>query len=270
MNFPSFFYSWIGRGPGSALVVAAGLALVPSTNTIYAQSSPAPAKPVATDSALSPATPAQLKTVKALDEKYQKAPSVEMGVNKLVKLGLLGGERKSAGRLTLSNGRLRMELEGDEKSLLVINKETFWAVTFPDPEFKDAPVQVITGSMGNEKASKSSQKKGQKTGHKTSQSQGMLTLLTQGGFLKFFNATGVQKSAEGNVVYFLEPKKQQTDFRRARLTVSADGNEIRELRYWDERDNETTMTFKSVVFGKKPGDSVFTYAPPANAEIMKM
>lgn len=255
MKIPSFSHSWIGRGFGSTLRAVVVLGFAISTTQIYTQVVFAENVKAGADGKAAKVTDSELKTVKALDEKYQKAGSVEMAVDKLVKLGLLGGERKSSGKLVLSGGRLRMELEGDEKSLLVINKKTYWAVTFPGPEFKDAPVQVITGDMGSKKSQ---------------QSQGMLSLLTQGGFLKFFHATGVQKSTDGNLVYSLEPQKQQTDFKRAQLTVTPDGKEIRALRYWDERDNETTMLFKSVKFGKKPGDSEFIYAPPANAEIMKM
>lgn len=260
MISPSDFNSWIRSRSGakatSVLAIAfAGLTLTLSTTKVYAERALPAARQESATGSLQPASSADLKTVKALDKKYQDAPLVEMDVEKLVKLGLLGTEKKSAGKITMSKGRLRMELEGDEKSLLVINSKKFWAVTFPGAEFKDAPVQVITGDMGSKK----------------SQSQSMLSLLTQGGFLKFFNATGVQKGADGESVFFLQPKKEQTDFKRAQLKVSADAKEIRELRYWDQRDNETVMAFKSVKFGnQKPKDQTFSYTPPSNAEIMKM
>lgn len=223
-------------------------------SSAFAQKPSSPTPAAKADEALKPASKADLAVLKTLDQKYQATSSVSMSVEKSIKLGLLGGERKSKGTLILSKGRLRLETEGDEKSLLVINKKNFWAVTFPDADFKDAPVQVITGATDSKKG----------------RSQTMVGLLTQGGFLKFFKATGVQAGANGEKVYFLQPEKQQTDFKRAQLTISADGKEIRGLRYWDERDNETRLVFTGIAFGKKVDEKQFSFAPPANAEIMKM
>lgn len=204
---------------------------------------------------LKPVSKTDLKVMRALDQRYQTAASITMDVEKTLTLGLLGQERKAKGKLTLSGGRLHMELEGTERSLLVINKTSFWAVTFPPPEFKDAATQVITGSVATKKG----------------RSQSLVGLLAQGGFLKFFKATGVRKLPSGESVYFLQPEREQTEFKRAQLTLSSDGKELRELRYWDERDNETRFVFGSIVFGrKKAPDSLFNYVPPANADIMKL
>jgi outer membrane lipoprotein-sorting protein len=203
-----------------------------------------------------PAKPADLKIMKALDSHYQKTPSVTMAVDKSVK-GMLGDIRNAKGQLTLSKGRLRMELssEGtDDKSMLVVNKKTFWAVTFPSHEFKEAKIQVVTGSTATKKG----------------RSQSILGLLTQGGFLKFFEVTGVQKEADGDLLYFLQPEKQAGEFKRAQLKISSDGKEIHELHYWDELDNETKMTFKAIKFGKKLEDAMFSYAPPSDSDVMQM
>ena len=200
------------------------------------------------------ATAQDMKIIRALDGTYQKAASVKMDVDKTLKLGLLQQERKAKGSLLISSGRLRLELTGEEKTLLIVNNKNYWAVTYPSAEFKEAPVQVIEGLMGTKKG----------------RSQSILGLLTQGGFLKFFNVSGVQKEKSGETTFFLQPQKSASEFKRAELKVSADGKEIRELHYWDERDNETLLAFKGVNFGKKPADTNFNFEAPPGAEVMKM
>ncbi len=200
------------------------------------------------------ATAQDMKIIRALDGSYQKAASVKMDVDKTLKLGLLQQERKAKGSLLISSGRLRLELTGEEKTLLIVNNKNYWAVTYPSAEFKEAPVQVIEGLMSTKKG----------------RSQSILGLLTQGGFLKFFNVSGVQKEKSGETTFFLQPQKSASEFKRAELKVSADGKEIRELHYWDERDNETLLAFKGVNFGKKPADTNFNFEAPPGAEVMKM
>lgn len=218
-----------------------------------------PATPVPSSTAAQPTMSSvsakDLKLIEALDSRYQKSKSITSEVEKNLKLGLLGQERRSKGKLWMSDGRLRMELEGSEKSLLVIDKKNLWAVTYPEAEFKDAPVQVIKGETSSKKG----------------RSQNMVSLLTQGGFLKFFKATAVQKDPNGESVYFLVPGKEQTDFKRAQIRVSKDGQQILELSYWDARDNETRFKFISTSFGTKSlDDKLFKFTPPPNSSVMPL
>ena len=264
------------------MIIAAGTVVTfthaPDAVAATPVSTPAPAKPAPalTKPAPAPATPVvmaapggkaldlphvpkqataqDMKIIRALDDSYQKAASVKMDVDKTLKLGLLQQERKAKGSLLISSGRLRLELTGEEKTLLIVNNKNYWAVTYPSAEFKEAPVQVIEGLMGTKKG----------------RSQSILGLLTQGGFLKFFNVSGVQKEKSGETTFFLQPQKSASEFKRAELKVSADGKEIRELHYWDERDNETLLAFKGVNFGKKPADTNFNFEAPPGAEVMKM
>jgi outer membrane lipoprotein-sorting protein len=195
-----------------------------------------------------------LQLIKTLDSSYQNSKAISMRVEKTLKAGLLNQVRKASGKLFLSGGRVRLELEGSEKTLLVVNKQNLWAVTYPGPEFKNAAIQVIKGD----------------TTSKKTHSQSMVGLLSLGGFLKFFSPTGVQVNADGSQVYFLQPRAEQTDFKRAQLTVSKDGKRILQLRYWDERDNETDFLFSDVKFGAKVDDKMFNYSPPANADVMNL
>lgn len=198
--------------------------------------------------------------LKAVDARYQNAKAIAMKVEKTLKIGLLAEERKSSGSLWISEGRIRMELEGVEKSVLVVNKNNLWAATYPGAEFPDAPVQVIRG--------KPSSKKGQQ--------KNAMSLLSVGGFLTIFNSTGVKTLPSGQKAYTLAPKKGQTDFKKALVVLSTDGKAISEIKYWDARDNETQYLFRDVAFdtkeafGKKIDNNLFDYTPPPGAEVMNL
>jgi outer membrane lipoprotein-sorting protein len=192
--------------------------------------------------------------LKKLSAKYSGASALTMKVNKTLKLGVLEEERKSKGQLWIAGGQLRMELDGAEHFLLVVNKKNLYAVTFPAKEFKTAAVQVIRGETQSKKA----------------KAQALTSLLGASGFLKAFKPTGLNILATGERVYFLMPVKDQSEFKRAEIKVSSDGGKIQEFKYWDNADNETTMDFSDVAFGGKIDAKLFNYTPPANADVMNL
>lgn len=224
------------------------------------KSSPAPLKRMASPEpsatpgkATAPsAAPARaLKALKEIDKRYQEASSIAMDVDKTLSLGLLGKEKKSKGRLLLSKGRMRMEIDSPDKSIVVVDGKTLWIADYPSAEFKDASVQVLKGPLDSKKGAQRS----------------FVSLLTRGGILKHFKIVGAQKDDEGRDVYFLVPNAQSFEFKRAQLTASGDGRSIAELRYWDERDNETRLRFSNVKFDVRAPAKSFEFVPPENADV---
>ena len=199
-------------------------------------------------------TKKETKILEDLNKRYKDAKSITMDVQKNLKLGLLGQEKKSTGHIWISSGKLRMELEGTEKTLLIVNKKNLFAVTFPAAEFKDAPTQVIKADMGTKKG----------------RSQNLLSILTTGGVLKFFTAPSVQLIPNGEKVFFLQPKSDQVDFKRAQLRTAKDGKAITELKYWDVQDNETDLVFSDIKFGTKIPATQFNFVPPEKAEYLTL
>jgi outer membrane lipoprotein-sorting protein len=195
-----------------------------------------------------------LAGLKALNEKYRKAKSITMNVAKDVKLGLIGSQRHSVGKLQLASGQIRMELEGSEHTMLIVNKKNVFAITYPDKSLQGAAIQVIKGDVASKKAKKQAQ------------SSALSNLLGPGGFLKSFNPTGVE-TKDGVQTFFLSPIGD-SDMTRAQLKVS--NGEIRELHYWDARDNETIFQFSNTKFGEKIDPKIFNYTPPANADVMNL
>lgn len=197
--------------------------------------------------------PADLKLLEALDEAF-RSQSMTMKVTRVSKVPDLGLERNTNGTLWISKGRLRMELDGDQKSLLVVNKKNLWAVTYPDADFGDGKVQVIRADTSSKKG----------------RSQNLLTLLSQGGFLKFFIAAAVERQKNGDVLFFLSPREEQAEFKRAQIKVSANGKELKLLKYWDANGNEVEMTFSEFKKESSIDNGKFEYTPPANADVMSL
>lgn len=233
----------------TASFVVPALAQGPTEKVVAKASQSAPQAP-----AMRSPTPADLKKLETIDRKYQQAKGIEIAVEKTVKSGLFESVSSSKGTLVVSSGRIRMELEGEEKSLLVINKKKMWAVTFPPADLKTAPVRVIQANLINGK----------------SKTTTLLSGLALGGMFKKFTPTGVQVLESGANMFFLQPKTQSQEFTRAQVVISKDGQQIESLRYWDEKDNETFLAFSKVTFGKKFEDKVFTFTPPEKAEIVEL
>lgn len=196
---------------------------------------------------------AEAELLRKLDSVFQ-VRSMSMSVSKVAKISTLDQEHSAKGNLWVSKGRLRMDLDGSEKSRLVLNKKNLWAITFPSEEFKNAKINVIRGDLGSKKV----------------RSQNVLTLLTQGGFQRVFLVTMSRKTDGGEVLLFLSPKKDQEDFTRAQLRVSADGQRLMMLKYWDALSNETTFEFANHKFDPKFEAGFFDYSPPTDANVMNL
>ncbi len=194
--------------------------------------------------------PANLDPLKNLDDAFQKQ-SMKMKVAQTTK-SMIGTETKHRGTMVISKGRLRMELDGEPKSLLVVNKNNLWAVTYPDEMFKDSKFQVIKANVSTKKG----------------RAKNPLSVLSQGGFFKFFIASGSQKEANGDFLFFLSPRSEETELRRAQVRVSPDGKSIRLLKYWDTLENEVQMDFSDVEVVKSVDEKLFDYTPPKNADVL--
>lgn len=195
----------------------------------------------------------ETQKLETLSKTYSKQVVLKANVEKLLKLSLLGKEKKSSGSIELKAGKLHLELEGDEKVSLYSDKKTVWLVTHPPKEFADAPKQVVKAKM-----------------HGLSKEKlGIAVLLTGEGILSVFKATGLQEENSKKTI-FLQPSKTSSDFKRAQLVVNSEINQMESLSYWDNLDNQTTYTFKNIVKMKTIPDGNFVYKPGPQDEITEL
>ena len=194
------------------------------------------------------------RVLKKIDEKYQAAQSLTMGVHKVDKVSALDQTRESDGRLLIKKGKFRLELESadknKDKSLMVADGKTLWIVTPPAKEFKNSKTIVIKSQLTGKKA----------------QALDLLRYLTQGGILNYFKVTGVNEKGD-ELTYFLQPNKKSLEFQRAQIVANKKEEVIVQLKYWDSVDNETEYQFKKVELDKEIKDDLLKYEPPKDADV---
>jgi outer membrane lipoprotein-sorting protein len=216
--------------------------------------------------AIGPATKDQLATLEKFQKRLTAAGQVNAKIHRKTVIGLLGQEKQAEGNLQLSKGRVRMDLkaaETDERHLLVVGPKAFWAVTYPPKDLEGALVQVVTGPVKSKKAG----------------SAGFLAILGKDGFLKSFSVTGVTLDKDGGIRYYLQPKADWVEAKRALLALGPELSkskkssvrDFREIKIWDFQDNETQFTLKKVKFETATAaDSKFEFSPPKNADVMSV
>lgn len=196
-------------------------------------------------------TKEDLANLKALDQKYKNSKSISMDLQKILKLEVLNQERKSKGRLLISKGRMRMEIDKPDQSLVVVDKKNIWVVQYPPEELQGAALQVIRASAETKKG----------------RSQSFIGLLVRGGITKYFRVLNTMTAKDGLTTYFLQPEAGTVEFARAQVTLDPRTQQLKELKYWDELGNETKFLFSKISFDKKIPANKFAYTPPKNADV---
>jgi outer membrane lipoprotein-sorting protein len=216
--------------------------------------------------AIGPATKGQLATLEKFQKRLTGAGQVSAKIHRKTVIGLLGQEKQAEGNLQVSKGRVRLDLktaETDERHLLVVGAKAFWAVTYPSKDLEGALVQVVTGPVKSKKAG----------------SAGFLAILGKDGFLKSFSVTGVTLDKDGGIRYYLQPKADWVEAKRALLALGPELSkskktsvrDFREIKIWDFQDNETQFTLEKVKFESTAvADSKFEFSPPKNADVMSV
>ncbi len=192
-----------------------------------------------------------LKMVRGIDSAYQKAKTVSMNIKKSIKSQLIDSHASSSGKVLFSKGRMRMELNDPDKSLVVIDKKHIWVVNYPSGEFKNSALQVLKAEISSKKG----------------RSQNFLGLLTQGGVLKYFNVSGLMKLSDEEKIFFLQPNDATVEFKRAQMVLNPKTKRITGLRYWDELDNETVFEFSNIKFDVKLDEKNFNFELPEGADL---
>lgn len=216
--------------------------------------------------AIGPATKDHLSILENFQKRLTGAGQVTAKLHRKTIIGLLGQEKLANGNLQVSKGRVRMDLkteETDERHLLVVGPKAFWAVTYPPKDLEGALVQVVTGPVKSKKAG----------------SQGFLAILGKDGFLKSFSVSGVTLDKDGGIRYYLQPKADWVEAKRALLALgpelskskNSSVRDFREIKIWDFQDNETQFTLEKVKFETAAAaDSKFHFTPPKNADVMSV
>lgn len=151
------------------------------------------------------------------------------------------------GELFLSQSKLRLDLSEkstQSRDLLILGEKKFWAVHYPPKELIGAAIQVIQGDFQRQPSGHASGKaESRKLPKKkpNSAQSGLLALFGTGGLLKSFTVTGVQVEKTGNIRYYLMPKTEWVEAKRAMVEMAEEGQTVSlsKVLIWDFQDNES-------------------------------
>lgn len=184
---------------------------------------------------------------------YHEQEAIQMKVDKKVKVAMLDRVTHSKGQMFFSKGLLRLEISEPEKSIIILNKENLWLINYL-PEDLGGGIQI-----GRMSAKKASQK----------QRSPVAFLLQDTRVFEDFRLAQVVRS-DGVSHYALKPNRGKGWQNLKSLTLKINkSNEILEVAYWDNLDNETRYTFSEFKVGEIKNKSAFTFSPPAGAEVVE-
>lgn len=185
-------------------------------------------------------------------DKYRHSKSVISNIVKEVNLSLLEQTQVSQGKFYFSKGRLRIEFNEPDNTLLVINGKNIWIEKRLPKEFS-GPAQVIQITAGKDKK----------------KLQGPLSILL--GHKKALSDFKVTKKVSGRrLIFQLIPKDKKEYANLVNIEIAVEKASLKSFSYWDDLENKTSYRFSQTVFNREIPKSQFLYSPPKNAEITRL
>ena len=178
---------------------------------------------------------------------YRKAAAVQARLKKTVSNEIMGNSDVSEGRFYFSKGRLRMDIEKPEKSLLVYDGKSIWLESHLD----DQHIQVSRLKSGPLKRTDSL----------------MAALFDKKDVLKQFRLIKSGKDGDRRVYAFEPKEKKKTEVRF--LEVALLETDIQRITYKDQMENSVTFEFSDIRQDQVPSEK-FAYKPPKNASVNEL
>jgi outer membrane lipoprotein-sorting protein len=198
-----------------------------------------------------------IKSGKAVETEVSQALSslrqksgVAVPVKKKSLNGLLGKEKTSEGRLFYWQGKLRLETDAPEETILVLDGKTLWLAT-KLPEEMGGKTMVSKTSARNFKKSNTL----------------IAALLENKKLLKEFKLDR-RSDVDGEVhLEFAAKKPDENEIQRLALWLRPAAKRLEKITYWDDKENEVTFTLGEIKSIDGDRKALFSYKPPKGAEI---
>ncbi len=191
------------------------------------------------------------KDLKAVAEKLQTSAMVKMQLKKTVFNSITEEETVKEGTLSVARGKMRMDLTGEDKTTVIVNKNEIWIVNY-DSEDHEKAKQIVHVKSGKEKVH-----------------QLLLSLLDGEQLLKNFT---IKKSVrkEDQLLFELEPKTKVDEIVKVQLAVKEKDFVVTTIQYWDSTDNKTKFDFSDIQFLKKSEAKLFAFNPPKGVKVEEL
>ncbi|OQW52408.1 MAG: hypothetical protein A4S09_08620 [Proteobacteria bacterium SG_bin7] len=191
------------------------------------------------------------KDLRAVAEKLVSTPLVKMQLKKTVFNAITEEEKTHEGDLSVTRGKMRMNILGDENSSVIVNKSEIWIVNY-DFENREKAKQVVHVKSGKDKVQ-----------------QLLLSLLDGDQLLKNF---AIKKSVrkENILMFELEPKSKVDEIVKVQLAVNDGDYVVKTIQYWDSTENKTKFDFSEVKFLDKNEPKLFAFTPPKGVKVEEL
>ncbi len=191
------------------------------------------------------------QALKSIIHRYEVAAGVKCEIKRTVTISLLDKTTVSEGDLSLSKGRVRVELNAPDATTIVFDRSLVWVVT-PTPKELGGRTQVLK----------------MKSTAMDRESQAPIALLLGDEKAWDLFKVSTQKSTGDLLTVNLQKKKPSEEgVQTIELLVDTQKREIEKLSYSDDLENETSFEFSKTEFGAETPNSLFDFVPPKNAEI---
>lgn len=163
-------------------------------------------------------------------------------------LSLLGETDTARGELYYSKKRLRIEMNGSEKSMVLITPSDIWSVNYegkkPKNIVRSKPVAMPLLDL----------------------------LFGDKNVWDKFEVVKIHLNSDSRMDVTLKPKKDAeiSYVAKVRFNVDKKRNIVKKLTYWDDVDNQTEMSFILNKFKDKIDESLFKFTPPEGVPVTLM
>ncbi len=189
--------------------------------------------------------------LKAVVHRYQVAKGVKCKIERTVTISMLDQTKKSDGEISLSKGRVRVDLKSPDPTTIVFDRSIVWVMT-PTPKELGGGSQVLK----------------MRSAALDRESQAPIALFLGDEHVWDQFKIKFEKQAGNELTVDLEKKKKSAEgVQSIELRVNSQKKEIDDLSYTDDLENETEFKFSHTDFAVNLPGSVFNFVPPKNAEV---
>lgn len=186
------------------------------------------------------------RIVAQVQQRFDATADMRADVEQEVEVVSLGRTVSATGTVAFKRpGKMRWDLEGDEKQLIVADGETVWFYQPADEQVLKAPLQSVFRSTTP------------------------VSFLTGvGKIAEDFDVT-LSGESESAIELLLDPKRADEDLGRLVLTVAPDSFEIVEARVTDPVGNVTLLRFSNRRRNVGVPDAEFEFEPPPGVDVVE-
>ncbi len=214
--------------------------------TISARGGAAPNKKAAVNSAKSDARSEIDQALKPL----RKKEGVTVALKKRSVNSLLAKERISEGKLHFWQGKLRVETQSPDESLLVMDGKTLWLATKLPEEMGGKTLVSKTKARSFKKSNTL-----------------FAALLGDGNLFDEFKITD-RSTIDEDIRLEMVPKiPESTEIQKLDLWLTTKERKLTKVVYWDDKENEVTFDLGEPKTINGNRQALFSYKPPKDAEV---